>query len=425
MKKTVFMLLFLVMFPLTSWGAAPEAQQASTLTLGKCLQLAFDHHPDIVSSGWQVRRSQSQVEAAKSSLRPTLDVSGSASNTGGNGRTASDVSVRQLLSDGGKTRSAIAGASYDLSAERKDAIRTWQERAYAVKESFFSLLRSREDAAVAVETVSLYETQLEQARAFYKAGSSAKIDVTAAEVNLSQARLELAKARSAASVSLAALENAVGTRLPDRNAALEVPPDDSMAIPSLEGAIGEALSNRPDLLAGEDRILSAGETLKATAKGLNPSLSLGGGWGFSDSSSGWSDEWTASLSLSVPLYDGGATAARTEASRADLEITRASQEEQRNSVRLEVETALLDLETAQEQVRNAETALGQAEENLGLAQGRYRVGVGTSLEVTDAAEKYSSARKALVQARYDRQVAAAALVKALGRPVEIPKEETK
>jgi outer membrane protein len=424
-KKTVFMLLFLVMFPLSSWGAAPEARQVPTLTLGKCLQLAFDHHPDIVSSGWQVRRSQSQVEVAKSSLRPTLGVSGSASNTSGNGRGASDLSVRQLLSDGGKTRAAIAGASYDLSAERKDAIRTWQERAYAVKESFFSLLRSREDAAVAVETVSLYENQLEQARAFYKAGSSAKIDVTAAEVNLSQARLELAKARSAASVSVAALEDAVGTRLPDRNAALEVPPEASLAIPSLEGAIGEALSNRPDLSAGEDRILSARETLKATAKGLNPSLSLGGGWGFSDSSSGWSDEWTASLSLSVPLYDGGATAARTEASRADLEITRSGQEKQRNSVRLEVETALLELETASGQVRTAETALGQAEENLKLAQGRYRVGVGTSLEVTDAAEKYSSARKALVQARYDRQVAAAALGKALGRPVEIPKEETK
>lgn len=425
MRKTVFMLLFLLMFPLTSWGAAPEAQQASTLTLEKCLQLAFDHHPDIVSSGWQVRRSQSQVEVAKSSLRPTLDVGGSASNTGGNGRTASDVSVRQLLTDGGKARASIAGASYDLSAVKKEAARTWQERAYAVKEAFFGLLRSREGAAVAVETVALYETQLKQAQAFYKAGSSAKIDVTAAEVNLSQARLELAKARSAASVSMAALENAVGTRLPDRNAALEVPPDASLTIPSLEGAIGEALSNRPDLSAGEDRILSARETLKATAKGLNPSLSLGGGWGFSDSSSGWSDEWTASLSLSVPLYDGGATAARTEASRADLEITRAGQEEQRNSVRLEVETALLELETAQEQVKTAETALGQAEENLKLAQGRYRVGVGTSLEVTDAAEKYSSARKALVQARYDRQVAAAALGKALGRPVEIPKEETK
>jgi len=424
-KRTVSMLLFLVIFSLSSWGAAPEASQASTLTLEKCLQLAFDHHPDIVSSGWQVLRSQSQVEVAKSSLRPTLGVSGSASSTGGNGRTASDVSVRQLLTDGGKTRAAIAGASYDLSAVKKEAARTWQERAYAVKEAFFGLLRSREGAAVAVETAVLYETQLKQAQAFYKAGSSAKIDVTAAEVNLSQARLELAKARSAAAVSLAVLENAVGTRLPDRNAALEVPPEASLEVPPLEGAIGEALSNRPDLSAGEDRILSARETLKATAKGLNPSISLGGGWGFSDSSSGWSDEWTTSLSLSVPLYDGGATAARTEASRADLEMSRSDLEKQRNSVRLEAETALLELETASEQVKTAETALVQAEENLKLAQGRYRVGVGTSLEVTDAAEKYSSARKALVQARYDRQVAAAALGKALGRPVEIPKEETK
>jgi imidazoleglycerol-phosphate dehydratase len=42
------------------------------------------------------------------------------------------------------------------------------------------------------------------------------------------------------------------------------------------------------------------------------------------------------------------------------------------------------------------------------------VGVGTSLEVTDASEKYRSARNALVQARYDRQVAAAALGQALG-----------
>ena len=425
MKRMVWVLLFLMLFPVSPGAAAPEAAQGPVLSLEDCLELAFAHHPDIVSSGWQVLRSKSQVEAAKSSLRPNLDLGGSVSNTSGNGRSASELSVKQLLTDGGKTRATIAGASYDLSAERKDAIRTWQERAYAVKEAFFTLLRSREDAAVAIETVALYETQLRQAQAFYKAGSSAKIDVTAAEVNLSQARLELAKARSTASVSLASLENAVGTRLPDRNAVLAVPPEASVAVPSLEGAIGEALSNRPDLLAGEDRVLSAGETLKATAKGLNPSLSLGGGWGFSDSSSGWSDEWTASLSLSIPLYDGGATAARTEASRADLEITRSSQEKLRNQVRLEVETALLELETASEQVKTSETALRQAEENLRLAQGRYRVGVGTSLEVTDASEKYSSARKALVQARYDRQVAAAALGQALGRPVEIPKEETK
>jgi outer membrane protein len=426
LKKILVFILFLLISQAPARAAAPAAPQGPVLTLEKCLQLAFDHHPDIVSSAWQVRRSGSQVELAKSSGRPTLDLGASLSDSeGAETRSASDISVKQLLTDGGKTRATIAGATYDLSATRKEAERTWQERAYTVKEAYFNLLRAREDAAVAVETEALYETQLKQAQAFYKAGSSSKIDVTTAEVNLSQARLDLAKANSSASSAVAVLENEIGTSLPGRDMPLQVPGEGAISIPPLESAVGEAMSARVDVQAAEDRILSAKQTLSATARGMSPSLYASGGWGFSDSSSGWDDEWTAGLSLSIPLYDGGATAARTEAARADLEITRSDRDKLRNSVRLEVETALLDLETASQQVKTAEAALRQARENLDLARGRYRVGVGTSLEVTDAAEKYSTAGKSLVQARFDRQVAAAALDSALGRPVGIPKEETK
>jgi TolC family type I secretion outer membrane protein len=423
-KKTLALLLLLLAFPSFAWAAPADPQAA--LTLEHCLQMAFDHHPDIVSSAWQVRRSGSQVEVAKSSMRPTLDLGASVTDSeGAQARSASDLSVKQLLTDSGKTRAAIAGASHDLSATRKEAERTWQERAYAVKEAYFNLLRAREDQSVAAETVALYEAQLRQAEAFYRAGSSSKIDVTTAEVNLSQARLDLAKARSSASTAVAVLENEIGTRLPDRQAALETPREAPLPVPGLEEAQSEALAARPDVLAGGERVLSAREALAATAKGLSPSLYASGGYGFSDSSSGWEDEWTAGVSLSIPLYDGGATAARTEAARAELEISRSDLEKLSNTVRLEVSTALLDLETASAQVKTAETALRQAEENLRLAQGRYRVGVGTSLEVTDASEKYSTARKTLVQARYDLQVAGAALVKALGRPVEIRKEDAK
>ena len=428
MKKRAFLLLLfcLFLFPYGAEGAPSAPPEGKVLTLEECLQMAFDHHPDIVSTAWRVRRSESQVDLAKSSLRPTLDLGASVSDSeGGSTRSGSDLSVRQLLSDGGKTRSAVAGASYESAAVKREAERTWQERAYSVKQAFFSLLRSREDAAVAAETVSLYETQLRQAQAFYKAGSSAKIDVTAAEVNLSQAQLELAKARSTAAVAAATLENEIGSPLPDRSAPLETPREALLSGLSLESATAEALQERPDVQAGEDRILSAGESLRQAAKGLSPSLYASGGWGFSDGGTGWEDEWTASLTLSVPLYDGGATAARTESSRADLAITKSDQDKLRNSVALEVEQAFLELGTASVQVKTATVSLRQARENLDLARGRYRVGVGTSLEVTDAAEKYSSARKSLVQANYDLQVASAALAKALGRPVGIPKEETK
>lgn len=426
MKKIPWVILLLLISSFAAWANDSPVPSGPALTLEQCLKMAFLHHPEIVSSAWKVRRYESQAQLAKSSARPTVALGATLSDSeNAEARSASDLTVKQLLTDGGKTRATIAGAAYDLSAARKDAERTWQERAYAVKEAFFNLLRTREDASVAIETVALYESQLKQAQAFYRAGSSSKIDVTTAEVNLSQARLELAKAESAAASALAVLENEIGTALPDRKMPLEVPEERNGSIPSLETALGEALSARVDVQAAGDRVLSAKAALAAASAGMNPSLSLSGGWGFSDSSSGWEDEWSAGLSLSVPLYDGGATAARTEAARADLKIVQSDREKLINSVRLEVETALLDLETASQQVKTAEAALRQARENLDLARGRYRVGVGTSLEVTDAAEKYSKAAKSLVQARYDRQVAAAALEKALGRTAGIPKEETK
>ncbi len=428
MKKILLMVICLLVIPFPAFPARADgtAQPGGPpLSLEKCLQLAFDHHPDLLASVWQVRRAGSQLELAKSSQRPTLDLGASFSDSeGAPRRSASEISVRQLLTDGGKTRATIAGVTYDLSAIRKTAERTWQERAYTVKQAYFSLLRAREDAAVAEETVALYEAQLKQAQAFYKAGSSSKIDVTTAEVNLSRARFDLSKASSSVSSAWAVLENEIGTRLPDRNAVLEVPKERGLSVSSLDAAMEEAFSKRPDLRAAEDRVLSAKESLRATARGMNPSLYASGGWGFSDSSSGWNDEWTAGLSLSIPLADGGATAARTEIARADLQIAQSDRDSLRNAIRLEVEKALLELETASQQVKTAEEALRQARENLDLARGRYRVGVGTSLEVSDAAEKYSSARKSLVQAIYDRQVAAASLEKALGKPVEIPKEGT-
>lgn len=424
-KKILLAILCLLMIPFPARAGTEQPEAAPPLTLEKCLKLAFDHHPDLASSAWQVRRAGSQLEFAKSSQRPTLDLGASLSDSEGAPRTsAAEISVRQLLTDGGKTRAAIAGASYDLSAIRRTAERTWQERAYAVKQSYFNLLRAREDAAVAEETVTLYEAQLKQAQAFYRAGSSSKIDVTTAEVNLSQARFNLSKARSSVFTAWAVLENEIGTRVPDRNAVLEVPREGEAAVLPLEAAVEEAFSARPDIRAAEDRVLSAKEALMAAARGMSPSLYVTGGWGGSDSASGWEDKWTAGLSLSVPLADGGAAAAKTEAARSDLEIARSDRDRLRNTIRLEVETALLDLETASRQVKTAEEALRQARENLDLARGRYRVGVGTSLEVSDAAEKYSSARKALVQALFDRQVAAASLEKALGRTVEIPKEGT-
>jgi len=58
----------------------------------------------------------------------------------------------------------------------------------------------------------------------------------------------------------------------------------------------------------------------------------------------------------------------------------------------------------------------KAKENLDLANGRYQVGVGSIIEVTDAETTYTSAQTDRIRALYDYKIAEAQLAKAIGNP---------
>ena len=421
MKKilipTLFILFAMAFSPLPALGAASPAAAEAGPTLDECLALALENHPDMASANTKIRRSVSQTKEAAANLRPTVDVDGSVSTNDGTAkeRYSSGIGVSHTLSDGGRRELALKKASVAVTASERDATRTRQVLLYDVKQAFFSLLRYYEDVSVAQETVSLYEAQLAQARAFYDAGRTKRSDVTTAEVNLSQAKQDLTKAKGSLSIGWATLENTVGTKLPRAGKKPDVPTVTIPATPAEEAALNEALSLRPDYLAQQARIIAAGMSVSYAAKGMNPTLSLSGGYDFSDGHSGWSGQWSTALTLSIPVSDGGATAAKTETARADLDLEKQSLESIRQTVLLEVRTALSDLATAEEQVVTAGEGLRQAKENMDLAVGRYGVGVGTSLEVSDAGDKYNKARKSLVQANFDLQIARATLEKVLGR----------
>ncbi|MBS1107366.1 MAG: outer membrane protein, partial [Deltaproteobacteria bacterium] len=65
-------------------------------------------------------------------------------------------------------------------------------------------------------------------------------------------------------------------------------------------------------------------------------------------------------------------------------------------------------------------AAEQAQENLELAQGRYEMGVGNVIELTDAQVQRASAEADRVGALYDHQIAVAALEQAIGQELPAP-----
>ena len=87
--------------------------------------------------------------------------------------------------------------------------------------------------------------------------------------------------------------------------------------------------------------------------------------------------------------------------RANLRNLQAQEESTRQNIRLEAEQAYLSLKLAIEQIEVTRKAVEQAKENYELASGRYQVGVGSPLEITDAEVFLANARANYIQAVYN------------------------
>ena len=149
-------------------------------------------------------------------------------------------------------------------------------------------------------------------------------------------------------------------------------------------------------------------------KGLSPSLSASAGYDIYGSSPFDGSEWSAKLSLSVPISDGGLTKSKVEQASAELRTAEAEMKSLSNSVTLEVRKAWEALREAKESLVSSLEAERSAKATLDLAEGRYAAGVGDNLEISDAVDSYATASANRVLALYNCKTAQLDLEKAMG-----------
>ena len=81
---------------------------------------------------------------------------------------------------------------------------------FGVKQAYYGLLQARRNRDVAREVVEQFQQHLEQAKAFFEVGTKPKFDVTKADVDLSNAKLNLLKAENAFRLGQVTLNNTMG-----------------------------------------------------------------------------------------------------------------------------------------------------------------------------------------------------------------------
>lgn len=401
------------------WGG--EIKEGESLSLARCLEIAFKKNPSILSAEANLRLYETKIGQAQSTYYPQIVWQTSYSRVGPYAEKtkqyneyATNLGLSQNIYDFNRTPLKVQIAKITSQSVFSDLEKIRREIALSVKQAFYNLLQAQKNRDVAEEAVKQFELHLKRAKGFYEAGTKPKIDVTKAEVDLYNARLNLIRSENAIRLARIGLSNLIG--VPDAPcyfAAEEL--TISQELIKLNDAISEAYKNRADLQSLLLKQEAASKSIELAYKNHFPTLTGSVTYGFGGNEFPLNRGWNVGASVNIPIFSGFLTKYQVDEAKFNLEYVTAQIENLRNEIRRDVEQAYSNLIEAKQRIKTAETALQYAKENAELAKGRYNVGVGGYIEVTDALVALANAETSYISALVDFKQAEASLEKAMGR----------
>ncbi len=422
MRKVIFLLFLLFIIPAQNLSAADDIKKGDVLTLRQCIAIALKNHPALSAAAGAIHQSESKIGKARAGYYPQLSLQSGYSRRGDPAASLTNSSydyysnalnLNQTLFDFGKTSTAVDIQKLGKQSAEADFQDTTALLTYNVQEAYFSLLKAKMSETVAVETVNQFQQHFEVAQTFFETGKSSKIDVTSAEVNLSNARIQLISAQNALRLWRVNLNKAMGVITAPE---YEIQENFNMepADITFEAALARAYEDRPDIQSIVLKKDALEKTVDLNKKDYLPVLSGNAGYGYAGQDAALNQSWNVGVALTFPFFTGFSTKYAVEEARAVLEITKANEEALRQKVFQEVKSAWLNRHEAFERIEAGKITVRQAEESLALAQGRYATGVGNSLEIVDAMIKLNNAKMTYIAALSDFNIAEASLEKAMG-----------
>ena len=324
------------------------------------------------------------------------------------------ASVTQSVFDVSSIRKFQA-SKVGVSAARSDSESASEQVAAVVARAYLGAVRADTDVETAQANVMLSQAVLRQAENQKNAGTGTGIEITRARVQLANDQQRLLVTENARRAAHLQLLRAMGVRLNTEvqlTDGLQYVPVDAL---TLENARAQALRDRPDYKAQQEREANARLMASATVMERLPSLAAFGDYGSSGSAfSNSLPTRTYGISLKVPLWDGARRDARRAESASQHRAEAIRTNDVREQIELDVRLALDALSSAQDEVKVAKDGLDLAGSELEQARRRYQAGISDSLEVTDAQTRLERARDNQTAALYNYNVARIDLAQAMG-----------
>jgi len=328
--------------------------------------------------------------------------------------------LSQLIYDFGYTWNQWRAAQATARSQDETEKYTRVQITLGAQTAFFGARAARDLVGVARDTLENQNAHLRQTQGFVRAGTHPEIDLAQQKTNVANAEVQLINATNTYETTKAQLNQAMGVEGPtDYDVSSDTLPPVEGEAQTLDPLLSEALKRRPDFASLAEQARSKELTIRATRGTYLPSLGFSTGFadqGLQLDDTGWN--WNAQVTLTWNMFQGGLTHAQVQEARANLDAARAQMSQLQQQIRVDVIQAQLAVRANKEALLAAAQALVNAKEQLRLAEGRYRTGVGNSVELSDAQVAVTNAAAQRVQAEYNLATSRAQLIRALGR--EIP-----
>ena len=427
MRREAWIVCAGVAVAVSALGATPS------YNLEEAIRVARAHNPDIAIAEKKVQAVRGELVEARAGYLPAVVSSGRYARRERQGDTSlrpedynANIRVVESIYTGGATTNRIAIAQLNFSKATAQLSAVVDRVTMEVRLAFYELLLNREQIRVREGSVAVFEQELKTQRERFSAGTVGELNVRRAEVSLANEQPELIQARTDLQNSYLRLGILLGA---PATASGEPPFSVTGELiyeprhPDLGECLGRARTTRPELRAAEADIAIEEKQFQLDRSTTKPKVEFFTGYEVyneRDPTLGreFNHGYIVGVNASWALFDGFATRGKMQATQARRDAAVQTRNALRLTIEAEVRGAFLDLEQA-DRVLEAETKnVETADESLRIAKGNLATGLGTQLDVLQAASDLTRTRTTRLSATYLHNAALARLDRACGgRPM--------
>ncbi|AXC13617.1 Cation efflux system protein CusA [Acidisarcina polymorpha] len=330
--------------------------------------------------------------------------------------------LSQLITDFGHTRFLVATNKLQQQAQNQTTLATQQDVLLATDQAFYRLVDAQSLLDVANATVSARGDVQNLTSALTKSALKSNLDLNIASADLSQSQLlelDAENAVASASAMLAALlaspPETLYKAIEDPDRAAPPPPETS----STAVITAAAEMERPDLKSLKLNAESFRKLAKAQFLQHLPNITAQGTGGITPAGPAgvYVPDWYAAggVNLTLPAFTGFRITAQTQEARLRAKATEQQARELTDNIARDVRVAILNAQTAFRRIAVADEFRRQTAQALALAQTRYKLGLSSIVELSQAQLQSTQAAVAAVNARYDYLLALRTLDYARGQ----------